>query len=258
MTVPAEWRIESMLMWLRAGLTLLATVLFLIISIPVYLILWIVGKFSQEAKDIASLRFIQGGLHFVWFFTGCRLTVIGRENIPKDQAVLYIGNHRSIFDAVITIMQLPSVTGYLAKIQLSKIPLLRQWAHNLHVLFLDRDDIRQGLQVILSAIDEIKAGHSIFIFPEGTRSKEEGVILPFHGGSFKVATKAKCPIIPVTLVNTGDIFEDHWPKIKAVHVIVEYGKPIDVASLSPEEKKHIAEYVQDIIAETYEKDKALL
>lgn len=96
-----------MLMWLRAGLTLLATVLFLIISIPVYLILWIVGKFSQETKDIASLRFIQGGLHFVWFFTGCKLTVIGRENIPKDQAVLYIGNHRSIFDAVITIMQLP-------------------------------------------------------------------------------------------------------------------------------------------------------
>ncbi len=247
-----------MLMWLRAGLTLLAAVLFLIISIPVYLILWIVGKFSKEAKDMASLRFIQGGLHFVWFFTGCKLTVIGKENIPRDQAVLYIGNHRSIFDAVITIMQLPSVTGYLAKIQLSKIPLLKQWAHNLHVLFLDREDIRQGLQVILNAIEEIKAGHSIFIFPEGTRCKEEGVLLPFHGGSFKVATKAKCPIVPVTLVNTGDIFEDHWPKIKAVHVIVEYGKPIDPTALTPEEKKHIAEYVRDIIAETYEKDKKLL
>jgi 1-acyl-sn-glycerol-3-phosphate acyltransferase len=80
-------------------------------------------------------------------------------------------------------------------------------------LFLDRKDTKQGLKIILKAIDYVKEGISIFVFPEGTRSKD-GKMIPFKAGAFKISTKTGCPIIPVVLSGTADIFENHLPKIK--------------------------------------------
>ena len=129
---------------------------------------------------------------------------------------------------------------------------------NLHCLFLDRENIRQGMETILKGIEKLKSGISIFIFPEGTRNKVNDSFLPFHGGSFKLAEKSGCPIIPVSLNNTADIFEDHFPKIKKAHVIIEYGKPIVIKELPPENKKNLAVYVSDQIKSMYLKNKALV
>ena len=98
-------------------------------------------------------------------------TVIGEENVPKDEPVLYIGNHRSYFDIVMTYIRVPRPTGYIAKIEMLKIPLLSHWMKYLHCLFLDRNDIKQGMKIILTAIDKVKSGISICVFPEGTRNK---------------------------------------------------------------------------------------
>ena len=121
---------------------------------------------------------------------------------------------------------------------------------------MDRDDIKQGLQTILSAIEYVKAGISIFIFPEGTRNKTEEPLLPFKSGSFKIATKSGCDIIPVSINNTSAIFEDHFPKIKKAHVIIEYGKPISVTDLSRDELKALPDMVKDNILYMYEQNKA--
>ena len=233
-------------------------VLYLILSIPVFLVEWIIGKFSPEKKDYSSLRIVQWGFKVILKMTGVSATVIGEENIP-DEPVLFIGNHRSFFDILLTYSRCKRLTGYVAKKEMEKIPLLSTWMRNLYCLFLDRDDIKAGLKTILQAIDYIKRGISICIFPEGTRNKgEELSMLPFKDGAFKIATKTNCAIIPISLNNTSEIFEKHFPKIKKTHVVIEYGKPIYPDDLDKEEKKHIGTYVQNIIQETINKNAGLV
>lgn len=233
-------------------------ILYLILSIPVFLVEWIIGKFNRRAKDISSLRIVQWGFKVILKMTGVTTTVIGEENVP-DEPVLFIGNHRSYFDILLTYSRCRRLTGYVAKKEMEKIPLLSTWMKNLYCLFLDRDNMREGLKTILQAIDYVKNGISICIFPEGTRNRnaDETDMLPFHEGSFKIATKAKCPIIPIAINNSADIFEAHFPKMSPAKVVVEYGKPIYPDELSKEDKKHIGEYTQNIIREMLIKNKPL-
>lgn len=231
-------------------------VLFLIVTLPLLVIEWIIGKINPGAKDRSSLAIIKGIFRFVIFLSGTKVTVKGLENLPTDRSVLYIGNHRSYFDIIINYVYMPGPTGFIAKKETSKVPAFRIWMKNVRCLFLDRDDIKQGLQTILSAIEYVKAGISIFIFPEGTRNKTEEPLLPFKSGSFKIATKSGCDIIPVSINNTSAIFEDQFPKIKKAHVIIEYGKPISVTGLSRDELKALPDMVKDNILYMYEQNKA--
>lgn len=232
--------------------------LFLILSIPLMLIEWIIGKFNMDLKNRSSLAIVNWAFGVVLWMSGTKVTVIGEENVPKDRAVLYVGNHRSFFDILITYVRVPRPTGYIAKDSLEKIPLLSIWMRNLHCLFLDRSDIKKGLKTILEGIEKLKSGISICIYPEGTRNKTEEELLDFHEGSFKLASKAKCPVIPMTMNNSSAVFEDHFPKIKKTHVVLEYGKPVMIDELSPEEKKQVGEYFHKIILETYRKNKELV
>lgn len=233
-------------------------VLFLILSIPLMIIEWVIGKFNMDIKNRSSLAIVNWAFRVCLFLAGTKVTVIGEENVPKDAPVLYVANHRSFFDILITYVRVPRPTGYIAKAEMTYVPLLNIWMHYLHCLFLDRKDIKKGLKTILSAVDKIKNGISICIFPEGTRNKTDDDFLPFHDGSFKIADKAKCPIIPMTLNNTSAIFEDQFPRIKKSHVVLEYGKPILMSELDKEDKKHIGQYVQNIISETYYKNSNLI
>ena len=233
----------------------LFVLIFVLFSIPLFFIEWIIGKFSMEAKQKSSLAIIQWVFKVVLFLSGTKLTVIGEENVPKDVAVMYVGNHHSIFDAIITYARVPGLTGFVSKIEVKKVPFLRKWMCHLNCLFLDRKDLRAGAKMIIDAVAKIKSGVSIFIFPEGTRSKDENVTLPFHDGSFKIATKSGCPIVPVVLTNTNRIFEGHFPWIKKTHVTIEYCKPIILSELPEEIRKSPASYVRDIIVEKYEKNR---
>ena len=226
-------------------------VIFLILSIPVFLIEWLIGKVNPHARDISSLRIVQGAFYVIAFLSGCHVTVKGMENVPKDEAVLYIGNHRSYFDVVLTYARCPGLTSYMAKKEVARVPLLSTWMRFLHCLFLDRKDIKQGLKTILAAIDLIKNGISVCIFPEGTRSTgpEQTELLPFHEGSFKVATKTDCLIVPMAITNTSRIFEDHIPFIRSTDVAIEYGKPFRPSELTKEQKKGIGGYTRGIIQE---------
>lgn len=245
---------------LRFIIICIVVVGYLILSIPLMLVEWILGKFNSRARDISSLRIIQGVFKLILIIAGVKVTVIGQENVPSDQAVLYVGNHRSFFDIILTYSRCPDVTGYVAKKEIIQVPLLNVWMIYLHCLFLDRKDIKKGMKTILAGIDKIKHGISIFIFPEGTRNKNSSCteLLPFHEGSFKLATRTGCPIIPVSMNNTASIFESQFPRIKPAHVILEYGKPVFPSQLSKEELRHIGSYTQNIISETLKKNASLL
>ena len=142
---------------------------------------------------------------------------------------------------------------------MENIPLLSTWMRYLYGLFLDRDNIKEGLKTILQAIDYVKKGISICIFPEGTRNKgEELSMLPFHDGSFKIAEKTGCAIVPISMNNTAEIFENHFPRIKKTHVVLEYGKPIYPNELDKDTKKHLGKYCQNIIQETINRNAKLV
>ena len=245
---------------IRFILVAITVIGFLILSIPILIIEWIIGKFSPQTKEISSLRIIQTVFKFILWVAGTKVTVIGEENVPKATPVRYIGNPRRYLDIVLTYSRCPIRTGYIAKKEMEHYPLLSNWMRYLHCLFLDRKDIKQGLKTILTAIEKVKSGISICIFPEGTRSKSEDETerLPFHEGSFKIATKSGCAIIPMSINNTAEIFEAHMPKIKSTHVVLEYGKPIYVKELSKEDQKHLGTYTQNIIYEMLEKNKSLV
>lgn len=233
-------------------------VLFLIVSIPIFFVEWIVGKFNPYARDISSLRIVQWAFKVIIRMTGVQLTVIGEENIP-DEAVVYIANHRSYFDIVLTYARCKRLTGYIAKKEMERWPSLSTWMRRLYCLFLDRKDPKEGLKMILQAIEYIKRGISICIFPEGTRNTgEELSMLPFKDGAFKISTKSGCAIIPVSLNNTAEIFENHLPKVKKTHVVIEYGKPIYPDQLDKDTKRHIGNYVENIIKETIHKNAELI
>lgn len=233
-------------------------ILFLICSIPLLIAEYFIGKFNMDVKNRSSLAIVNWAFRVCLFIAGTTVTVIGEENVPKDEPVLYIGNHRSYFDVVLTYVRVPRPTGYISKKEMLRYPLLRDWMRYLHCLFLDRNDIKQGMKTILEGIEKVKSGISICVFPEGTRNKVNDTFLPFHEGSFKIAEKSGCAIIPMSINNTGQIFEDHLPFIRKTHVVLEYGKPIYMSQMSREEKKGIGMKVQEIIKETYFKNKELV
>ena len=221
---------------IRFILCVIVVVGFLILSIPILFVEWIIGKFNPMAKEISSLRIVQAVFRFILWISGVKLTVIGEENVPTDVPVLYIGNHRSFFDVPITYPRCPIRTGYIAKKEMEKVPLLSTWMKRLHCLFLDRNDLKQGLKTILTAIEKV----------------------PFHEGSFKIAAKTNCPIIPMAISGSADIWENHFPRVKKTHVILEYGKPIYIDQLEKEDKKHLGAYTQNIIKEMLIKNKELV
>lgn len=245
---------------IRFLLIVIFVVLFLVLSIPLLIVEWIIGKFNQDIKDRSSLAIVNWAFRQVIRIAGTKVIVLGEENVPKDTAVLYVGNHRSYFDILLTYVRVPRPTGYVAKKEMLRYPLLSNWMRYLHCLFLDRTDIKQGLKTILEAIEKIKSGISICIFPEGTRNTSENELdlLEFHEGSFKIATRSKCPIIPIAMNNTAEMFEAHFPRIKPCHVVLEYGKPIYPDQLDREDQKHLGVYTRNIILEMLKKNKDLV
>lgn len=243
---------------IRFLLVVLFLFLYLLLGIPVLGIEWIIGKFNKNLSDYQSLRLVQWAFNVILKISGVEVTVIGEENVP-DKPVLFIGNHRSYFDILLTYSRCKRLTGYVAKKEMLRYPLLRDWMKRLYCLFLDRENPKEGLKTILQAIDYEKNGISICIFPEGTRNDgEELSMLPFHNGSFKIAEKSGCAIVPMSLNNTVSIFEAHLPFIRKTHVVLEYGKPIYMKDMDKETKKHIGEYCQNIIQETINKNQALV
>lgn len=230
-------------------------ILFLICSIPLLIAEWILGKFHMDLKNRSSLAIVKWTFRCCLFLSATRVTVLGEENVPLDTPVLYVANHRSFFDILLTYVRVPRPTGYVAKKEMLKYPLLVSWMKNLHCLFLDRDNIKEGLKTILHGVEEVKSGISICIFPEGTRNQTADTFLPFHEGSFKIAERANCPIIPIAINNSAAILEDHFPKIKPAHVIIEYGKPIDIQSLPKEDRRRLGQLAGKQIEEMYFKNK---
>lgn len=179
--------------------------------------------------------------------SGIKVTVYGEENIPKDIPVVFMSNHQSNFDIALFMVYVNKFKGFVAKIEIKKIPILRNWMEYMNCVFMDRADIRQSVQTIIEGIQVIKQGTSLVIFPEGTRSKGDQMG-EFKAGSFKLATKPKVPIVPVTINGSYKAMEQNGNKIKPADIEIFIHPMIETAELTKEETDNLPDTVKSIIA----------
>lgn len=224
---------------IRTFLWFLTVALALIISIP----FWLVELIIPNKKVLPE--FLLGVfLPLILAVAGVKVDRTGTENIP-DGPALFVGNHQGLFDMVITLGHLNGAKGYLAKKETSKIPMLSTWMKQLNCVFIDRGNVREALKAINQCADNLSAGKSMIIFPEGTRSRKHEMG-EFKPGAFKCAIKAGVPIVPFVIDGSYKAWEDNH-KITPATVKLKILPPIDPTKLEKEKTKEISNIVFDEI-----------
>lgn len=172
----------------------------------------------------------------------------GQENIPTQNGFMLFPNHQGLYDVLAIIDGCTKPFSVVYKIELKNIPFIKQIASCMKAFFIDRDDVKQSMKVIINVAEEVKKGRNYLIFPEGTRSKNGNNVGEFKGGSFKAATKTKCPIVPVALIDSFKPFDSHTTK--QVEVQVHYLEPLYYEEYKDMKTVEIAQEVRNRIQNT--------
>lgn len=204
-----------------------------------------VQKYTEE-QHYKMLRFITKRANI-----GGNVTIetYGEENIPKQSGFMFFPNHQGMYDVLAIVASCPKPFSVVAKKEVGNVPFLKQVFACMRAFLIDRDDLRQSMQVIMDVTKEVQGGRNYLIFAEGTRSKEGNKVNEFKGGSFKAATKAKCPIIPVALIDAYKPFDTNStaPVTVQVHFLpaIEYDKYKNMKT--PEIAEMVKNQIQDTI-----------
>lgn len=182
------------------------------------------ARHTDEYDEEVKYRHIQYILKTAVKSGNIDLRVFGRENVPKEDGFLMYANHQGLFDIVALAAACDKPWAAVLKKELYKLPLIKQMADCTKSFPMDRENLRQSMQVILSVTKEVENGRNYLIFPEGTRSKRGNRMLEFHSGSFKCATKAKCPVLPVAFIDSYKPLDRKGSK--KVTVQLHYLEPI--------------------------------
>lgn len=202
------------------------------------------GNFEEEREWILKASSTWG--QYVMDAFGSTINVQGYENLPEKGPVVFIGNHQGYADIFTYCTVLNKFQfGFVAKDDLSKIPLYGEWIARIRSVFIERDDPRASLEAIKKGISYIENGFSLVIFPEGTRSKGP-VPGAFQKGSLKLATKPGVPIIPISLNGSYKMFEEEG-YLKGARIDVIIHEPIETKGISRKEEKELSERVEKIV-----------
>lgn len=207
-----------------------------------------VDKYTEE-EHYKMLRFItrranKGG--------NVTIDVHGQENIPSKDGFIFFPNHQGLYDVLAIMDACPRLFSVVAKKEVENIQFLKQVFSCMKAYMIDREDVRQAMQVIVNVTNEVKNGRNYIIFAEGTRSKNGNHPGNFKGGSFKAATKAKCPIVPVALIDSFKPFDTNT--ISPVTVQVHFLKPMLYEEYKDMKTTEIAAEVKRRIEEVIEKN----
>jgi 1-acyl-sn-glycerol-3-phosphate acyltransferase len=196
-------------------------------------------------RDRIVTREVGKWARFVIRLAGGTVMVHGLENVPRNTPVVFIGNHQSYLDIPILLGFIDVKKAFIAKIELLSVPGLAGWMKLMQCTFLDRKDMRQSVRAMQEAVETVKAGYPLVIFPEGTRSRGN-TVGEFKAGSFKLALQAGVPIVPFTLDGSWRLFEEKG-KIQNSHVRLTIHPPIPTADLSREEAAALPAKVRDVV-----------
>lgn len=184
--------------------------------------------------------------------TGSTVEVYGKEHLPKEDSFVIVSNHQGNFDIPILIGFLERPIGFISKVEVKKLPIIRDWMVYMNCVFLDRKDRRQAIKAINQGAENIKHGTSIVVFPEGTRSKGMEMNI-FKSGSFKLAQKSESPIVPVAIKGSYKIMEQNGNMIKPAHIKVTILPQIKAEDYKDKDLKELAQEVQELIFKELQK-----
>lgn len=222
--------------------------IFLVFTLPVFLFELIYRQINKDRSELQCQKAVRVLMRGILFLAGVKVTVKGKENIPVGEAVLYVPNHRSYFDFVVTFCNLESPILNVGKKELAYLPVIGQWVMLIGTFLMDRKSRKKGYRIIEESVKTVKNGKSVVIYPEGTRNKgkmEEP--LRFKEGSLKISSWSGCKCVPVAILNTRDIYENHRPFIRKTDVTLIFGEPVDPSLLSQEELKNYGALVRERI-----------
>jgi 1-acyl-sn-glycerol-3-phosphate acyltransferase len=201
----------------------------------VALILGLVGLRRPKAFIMYLTAWVWARL--IILVIGCKPTVTGRENVPRSGGVCFVSNHGSFFDIPLLMSYSGRILGFVAQKELIYVPVLDLWISMLGGLFIDRKNPRSGLKTINKGIEKIKAGGSMLIFPEGHRSRGQG-LLPFHPGSLKLATQPGAVVVPVAVKGSYELFEKN-NRVNPAPVQITFCKPINTADIPVADRRTV-------------------
>lgn len=207
------------------------------------------SKGTQEDVDKFMFKIGKRWARRTLKITGTTMEVHGEENLV-DGPCLFVANHQSYMDVPIIVSIAKSHLGFVAKKELAEVPLFGVWIRRTRSLFLDRENTREAIKVIIEGVKYLKEGHSLCIFPEGTRSKSNNVGT-FKKGSLKLALKSGVPIVPVTIDGTYRVLEEN-NRLRKAHVIVTVDKPIYTDEMTKEEQNDLIDEIRAMIVENLE------
>ncbi|MGC8764259.1 MAG: lysophospholipid acyltransferase family protein [Brevinematia bacterium] len=217
-------------------LNLLAFSIFLIAVYPFFMIFRAKDGWEKLLTKTASLW-----ARLVVYGTGSSVEVVGLEKIP-ERNVLFVSNHQSYFDIPVVLGFLRRLIGFMAKIELKKIPVLSFWIKKIHCVFIDRKKLREAGRFIDEGVKNLQSGFNMLIFPEGTRSKSSKM-KNFKPGSFRLAFESGVPIVPLTINHSYKIFEEKG-RISRAKVKIIVHDPVYPESFSSDEKVKIAREIE--------------
>ena len=255
--LPLPWNILVCIASLLVGIILWEVIYWVVL----YIWSLFINKKKEVTKPSKFYKWIfTESVRIGLFFLNVHVHVEGAEKLPKvGTRFLVVANHLSNYDPMSVIFALRKhMLVFVSKPENFNIPLTGAMMHKSGFMPIDRVSVKNALVTINKAAGYIKDNlTSVFIFPEGTRNSTDAPMLDFHKGSFKIAQKSGCPIVPMVINHSRDIFENHPPFIKATHVVIEYCKPIVISELSKEDQRNIDGYVKKIIEDTYLKNEKL-
>lgn len=226
---------------------------YLLVVAPIYLHCRRLVKSGQREKAQPVIdSMVYNWARRLLRLAGAQITVFGQDNLPEETAV-YVVNHQSDFDIPVVLTQTGKPRALMAKSSLAKIPGIHGWMELLQCVFLDRNDDKQAVRALMDSTKLVKSGISLTIFPEGTRSKG-GAMHEFKGGAFRIATRAKVPIVPVTIEGTYHLLEERG-RIHPSRVYVTIHPPIRTEGMSRQEIAALPQRVEQQIVSAMTHDK---
>jgi fatty-acyl-CoA synthase len=194
-------------------------VVFLLWIVPT----WVMVHFIKDHR--AAGRFTSGALKILFALIGCRVTVVGKEYMDTPGAKVYASNHTSYFDVLPLMLGLGAAYRFVAKVEVGGMPFVGTFLKQMGHLKFDRTDAESRLRQAQELEEFLKNGESVFVFPEGTFTKEDGV-RPFQLGAFKAAVATGVPIIPVALAGTRKFLRDGTYLPRPSSVTITLSPPI--------------------------------
>lgn len=171
--------------------------------------------------------------------TGVSVHAIGTENIPSENGVLYVSNHQSSYDVYAFFVLLQRQLSFIAKEELRKYFNIGYYIEALGGILIDRDDIKGQVKSIRELTKRLNEGYNVAVYPEGTR-RVDGQLGEFKSGSFKMAIKSKCDIVPIT-------FYENYNALSSKKIKVKVSPPISYDIYKDMNTSELSEYVKNII-----------